>query len=126
MGGKQKILVVDDSKVVLEGTAMALEDAGFDVITLDNPLSVAHVLRKEQPALMLIDVNMPTLTGDRVTAILSKRASGPGRTRILLHSDVNEAELSARAGQCGADGYIVKTGNEFEFVRQVQRALSNG
>jgi DNA-binding response OmpR family regulator len=122
MSGKQKILVVDDSNVVLQGTAIALEDAGFDVITLDNPLSVAHVLRKEQPVLMLIDVNMPTLTGDTVTSIVAKRGAGP--TKILLHSDVEELELRVRARQCGADGYIRKTGDETDFIRQVQQALA--
>jgi DNA-binding response OmpR family regulator len=121
MPQKTKILVVDDSQVALQGAAIALEDAGFDVVTLDNPLSVAHVIRKEQPALALIDINMPAVTGDTVASIVSKRVVAS--TKIVLHSDVSPAELEARARLCGADGFIQKTGDEAEFVRQVKSVL---
>jgi len=39
-------------------------------------------------------------------------------------SDVEELELRVRARQCGADGYIRKTGDETDFIRQVQQALA--
>src|SRR5688500_15479513 len=66
---KSKVMMVDDSDVVLEAGRIVLEENGFDVVTLDNPLLVALAVRREQPDLVLLDVNMPALKGDAVTKI---------------------------------------------------------
>lgn len=118
-----KILVVDDSQILLESTALALEDAGHEVRTLDNPLSVAAVVRRESPDLMLIDLNMPTLTGDMVTRIVSQY--GVGKTmKVILYSDVDEAELARRTAACGATGYISKRHTGPELARRVGLVLA--
>lgn len=118
-----KVLIVDDSAVILEAAKLALEDEGHHVITLDNPLAVAVAVRKEQPDLVLIDVNMPAVTGDVVTQI-AKQHGVTRRTRVVLYSDISLNELAERARRCGATGFIRKTGNEAEFVRQVNGFLS--
>lgn len=118
-----KILVVDDSQILLESTALALEDAGHEVHTLDNPLSVAAVVRRESPDLMLIDLNMPTLTGDMVTRIVSQY--GVGKTmKVILYSDVDESELARRTSACGATGYISKRFTGPELARRVGLVLA--
>lgn len=116
---KHKVLIVDDSPVVLEGTAMILEEAGFEVVTLDNPLSVAHAVRKEKPSLLLIDINMPTLNGATVVKILGQQEA-TNRTKVILYSDTQVELLRSLAQQCGADGYIQKTMNGADLVSQVK------
>lgn len=118
-----KILVVDDSPILLESTALALEEAGHEVLTLDNPLSVASVVRRERPALMLIDLNMPTLTGDMVARIVSEY--GVAREmKVVLYSDVDETELARRASNCGATGFIPKRFMGEQLAEQVSRFLT--
>ncbi len=118
-----KILVVDDSQILLESTALALEDAGHEVRTLDNPLSVAAVVRRERPDLMLIDLNMPTLTGDMVTRIVSQY--GVTKTmKVILYSDVDESELARRTQACGATGYISKRFTGPELAKRVGQILA--
>jgi CheY-like chemotaxis protein len=120
---KGKILMVDDSDVVLEMGAIILEEAGYEVVTLDNPLSVAYALRKQLPDLLLIDVNMPALTGDAVTKIVSHHGAAR-RIPVILYSDISIEELSERARLCGALGYIRKTNDEAEFVRKIDYWLA--
>ena len=120
-----KILIIDDSPVILEAARGTLEDEGYVVITLDNPLSVAAVVRKEHPDLVLIDVNMPTLNGDVVVRIV--RASGvTGSTKVVLYSDIDVRELALRASRCGASGFIAKTGDQVAFAREVAAFLKGG
>jgi DNA-binding NarL/FixJ family response regulator len=124
---KRKILMIDDSPVILEAGRMALEDAGYDVVTADNPLIVASLVRKERPDLVLIDVNMPAVTGDVVAQIAAQYGlTGNEKTRVVLYSDISTAELYERARRCGAAGYIRKTGDEAAMISEVERFLSQG
>lgn len=118
----QKILLVDDSDVVLEANRIALEECGYTVITLDNPYAVPYVVRKEQPDLVLVDVNMPTMKGDMVAKIIANYGMHL-RAPILLHSDMNDGELSRRAERCGAAGFIRKTTDRGTFVDRVRAWL---
>jgi two-component system, OmpR family, response regulator len=120
---KPKILVVDDSETVLDITRLILEEHGFDVITLENPLAIPRAIRKERPDLVMVDVNMPSLSGDMVAKVVN--GHGVSRNAVLvLYSDIPEAELALRAKQSGAAGYIVKTDDELKLVKQVRHWLS--
>lgn len=117
-----KVIICDDSSIVLDFAQGALEAAGFTVVATDNPLSVAHLVRRESPDLVVIDVNMPSISGDVVAQIVGSR----GLTRkvpVVLHSDLSESELEARATRSGAAGFIRKTGDESSFVASVRKFL---
>ena len=120
---RKLVLVVDDSEVALESAQIALEDAGFRVIALDNPLLLTSIIRRETPALILMDVNMPTLRGDQVLEIANRHGS-IGKVPVLLHSDLPEPDLAERARQCGAAGFIQKTADEADFIRRVKQWLT--
>ena len=119
---KAKILMVDDSPVILEAGRMALEEAGYEVLTLENPLTVPGVVRREKPDLVLIDVNMPAVNGDSVIQIVNTHGLA-SKAPVILYSDIPERELELRAKKCGAAGYIRKTGDDEALVAQVKRFL---
>jgi two-component system, OmpR family, response regulator len=121
----KKILLIDDSDVVLEANKIALEEQGFSVITLDNPFAVPYVVRKELPDLVLVDVNMPTMKGDLVARIIANYGLDR-RAPILLHSDLSDGELKVRAEKSGAAGFIRKTADRRAFVENVRRWLKAG
>lgn len=119
---RQKILVCDDSPILLEATRMVLEGAGYDVATLDNPLMVAMRLRRERVDLVLLDVNMPTVKGPQVVEVL--RSHGLADVPVLLFSDLDERELEVRARECGARGFVRKSGAAEGLLRTVRETLS--
>ncbi len=122
---KPKVVVIDDSEVVLEFTRGALEGAGFDVVTHDRPGGCVALILHEKPDLVLMDVNMPGLAGDTVAGVLAK-AQPTRETVILLYSSLSADALRAKAAAAGAHGFIQKTGDTYGFVRDLNRWLKRG
>jgi CheY-like chemotaxis protein len=121
-GQSLTILVVDDSDVVLNVTRTVLEAAGYRVLTHAGPAGCVAVILQEKPDLVLIDVNMPKLGGETIVKLFGKAKSN-NDTIILLFSTLPSDQLDQRAQQAGAHGFIRKTEDTFELVRQVNRWL---
>jgi DNA-binding response OmpR family regulator len=116
-------MVVDDSPVALEAAALALEEAGMAVVKVDTPIAVQLVVAREHPDLLLLDVNMASLSGEHV--VKSLRASRTlAKTRVVLYSDLPEAQLADLARRCGADGYLQKTNHAPALVERVRQWLT--
>lgn len=119
---KPKIVVIDDSEIVLEVTKSALEGAGYDVVTHDRPAGCVALILHEKPDLVLMDVNMPGLGGDTIVSVLAK-AQPTGETIVLLHSSLSAEVLRTKSSVAGAHGFIQKSGDLFGLVREVSRWL---
>jgi len=68
-----KIVIIDDSKTVLAQAPATLADAGYEVVTVDSPFAAASVMLKEKPDLVLMDVHMPALPGDKIVSMMRNR-----------------------------------------------------
>ena len=112
-----RILLLDDSPLVLNATREALEPAGHTLTCVDEPAAFFTALSAEQPDLALVDVSMPTLEGDAVVWIA--RAHQLHGCRIVLYSAKSEAELQALVRSSGADGFICKTDDNQRLQQQV-------
>src|SRR6478735_4880157 len=121
-GQPPTILVVDDSDVVLTVTRTLLEASGYRVLTHSGPAGCVAVILQEKPDLVLIDVNMPKLGGETIVKLFGK-AQPNSETIILLFSTLSADQLEQRARAAGAHGFIRKTEDSFELVRQVNRWL---
>lgn len=124
---KQKILVVDDSDIALELAKLRLEEVGFEVATLNTPFGFSATLWAEEPDLVLLDVTMPALHGDRLLQIAHRSQGGSTSKRrcpIVLYSDRPQEELSKIAEACGADGYVQKSSNFKLVIAQIRKLLA--
>ena len=121
-GRKPKIVVIDDSEIVLEVTKGALEGAGYQVVTHDRPAGCVALILHEKPDLVLMDVNMPGLGGDTIVSVLGK-AAPTSDTVVLLHSSLSAEVLRTKSTTAGAHGFIQKSGDLFGLVREVNRWL---
>jgi len=117
---RRTIVVIDDSAIVLDFTRDALEGAGFRVITRRRTEGSVNLVLQERPDMVLLDVNMPQVAGD-ITATLLRRAEPNSKTVILLYSSLSSETLQLRAATAGAHGFIRKTGNVLELLREVNR-----
>lgn len=116
------IIVVDDSETVLMTARAVLEAAGCRVITHARAAGCVALILQEKPDLVLIDVNMPEVNGDTIAKLFGK-ARPDSNTIVLLYSGMPEAALRAKTAACGAHGYVRKTGDSYEFIRQVNGYL---
>jgi DNA-binding NarL/FixJ family response regulator len=117
-----KVLILDDSPVLLAVARASLEAAGNVVATRQSPIGFSMALHDEKPDLALIDVLMPGVAGPRLVEIVKSRRSVRG-TRLVLYSGIRESELVALVRTCGADGFIVKSRYPADLPRRVNEIL---
>ncbi len=118
-----KVLVVDDNEIELRVVRVVLEAAGFEVTILGSVFELSIVIKRDRPDVILLDVMMPALRGDRAAAILKQH----GFSRdipVILHSSKDEAELEAIATRAGVQGYVSKTGDFERLVAEIRRAVA--
>jgi len=101
-----KILVVDDSHLMLEVTKEALEAEGFEVMVASSMEQLEGLYQDSDLRLILMDVQMPELFGDDVAMVL--RSARGIDVPIYLFSNLSEEELGERAREAEIDGYICK------------------
>ena len=120
-----KILILDDSEVLLAVARASLEAVGHVVVTRDSPIGFSAMVQSERPDLALIDVLMPALAGPRLVEIvrpLQGRRYSAGAL-LVLHSGILESELQRMTRECGADGYIVKSRHPRDLPARVAEIL---
>jgi DNA-binding response OmpR family regulator len=116
-----KVLVVDDSETVLQWVRLVLR-RDYDVIARTNPLGTGAAVIREQPDLVLLDVDMPLVEGDQVVTSIRKSEFGR-ETVVALFSGLDPAVLVDKARKCGANGVIRKTSDPNEFIDQISKLL---
>lgn len=118
------VMIVDDSEIVLELTSHALRGAGFKVAALSSPLGLTAAIYKERPDVLLVDIDMPALSGIAVTQLV-KRNARFSATRVILHSSRSEDEISDALASSGADGFLQKQPNPDDVVSELRRLLDS-
>jgi two-component system, OmpR family, response regulator len=118
----QKVLVIDDDEKLLGAVRRLLTAAGLDVVTSSSALHLPKLMHREKPDLVLLDIEMPALSGEHVLD-LTNLFDFLRATPIVLHSAKSEEELQALVSRSHAVGYIRKTGNPMSLVAQVKAFL---
>lgn len=114
-----RVLVVDDDPLQLELVQRSLRLEGFDVTVTRAALGASNLVKSFAPDVVLIDVNIPALTGDRLLTLAKKHA--PPTTRFLLYSACDESRLRALAAETGADGWISKSVGGAEIAARIRK-----
>lgn len=117
-----KILVIDDDAALLGAVRRLLTAAGYEVVTSDTALRLPQLVQREKPDLVLLDVEMPALSGEHVLDF-TKLFDFLRETPIVLHSSKSDEDLQSLVERSSARGYIRKTANALSLVSQVQKFL---
>jgi DNA-binding NarL/FixJ family response regulator len=117
-GPRPRVLVVDDHPIWRQGVADGLEDAGFLVAgTAGDGAQALRVATATRPGVVLLDLNLPDMSGAEVTRRLL--AADPG-IRVLILSASGERQDVLDAMTAGATGYLVKSAQFSELVSAVR------
>lgn len=100
-----RVLVVDDDVEHLELVQRQLQAFGFEVRTWSSGLGVTNEVRVFRPDVVLLDVNIPALSGDRLVPLLRQSMSS---IRLVLFSSSDRDQLRSLARQVEADDWIQK------------------
>ena len=104
---KKKVLVVDDDELHLYTTKELLENDSIEVITHKSWLGATNRVKEVEPDLVLLDINMPALSGDKLAAIIKPYCDAM-TTPIVFHSSNDEDSLRELVKTHGVRGYICK------------------
>lgn len=101
-----EILIADDHPIVLFGTQTFLLEKGYRVIaSCTNGIEAYNQILAKDPAIALMDISMPGMSGLEVT---KKLAKAPIRTRFVLLTMQNELAIINYAREIGVKGFLLK------------------
>jgi two-component system, cell cycle response regulator len=117
-----KVLIVDDSEESLRVARARLAKEGVDIVCADGAEAGLDVARRERPDLVLLDVDMPGLSGFEVC---HRMKSDPDLSLIpvIFLSGAGTAEDKVRGLDLGAVDYVTKPFDAFELRARVRAAL---
>lgn len=119
---KKKILVIDDTELMVKLTTDVLTKHGYEVVSANNGVDGIKMVASEKPDLVLLDVVMPGIDGFEVCKLLKKDESNNLIPIIMLTAQGNEEDKLAGL-ELGADDYITKPFNPRELVSRVRNTL---
>lgn len=118
---KKKILVVDDEPDFLKVIKMRLEADDYDVITASDGEKALNKVKVEQPDAVLLDILMPGLDGlETLKKIRKKDKNLP----VFIITAFSNEERFKLANKLGSSGFIVKTSDLKEEVKNISAALA--
>ena len=118
-----KILVVDDSPAQLYSLCKMVEQGGHKVIAAESGERALELAADEHPAVILMDIVMPGMSGYTATRKLGKNDSTRHIPVIFVSSKSGEADRAWGLRQ-GASEYVTKPVNPTILLTAISEAMA--
>ena len=116
---KERILIVDDNREIVDSLGKLLSFEGYDVLEAYDGMEALNVLEKTRVDLILLDVMMPRLNGLSTLMKIRENCNIPA---IILSAKTEESDKVSGL-VLGADDYISKPYNTAELIARVKAQL---
>jgi len=117
-----RVLLIDDSELVLGLHAQLLTTHGFDVRTTMSARELEALLDSWRPHLVLMDIQMPETSGEELCRRVKARFKAT--LPVVFVSDLPPDALAAHTKAAGADAFFAKTSDWASFVEFVRNILA--
>ena len=119
---QKKILVVEDEKDVRDLVRYNLEQEGFRVLEAEDGELALALVRRERPALVILDIMLPGMSGLDICRVMRHEAE-IARVPVLMLT-ARAAEVDKIVGlEVGADDYVTKPFSPRELIARVKAVL---
>ncbi len=118
-----KVACVDDSPAILTSVTQILHTSGYQVIPIGEPHQVIATLEREKPALVLLDLLMPELSGYEVCKLIRQHPELRQMPIVFLTGKDGLVD-KMRAKLLGVKEYLTKPVDAEQLRRCVQQVLS--
>lgn len=116
-----KILIIEDDKIISSGLRQALTNEGYEVKCAFDGDTGLYMVKTESPNLVIMDVMMPNMNGFEVTTELRRNGD---QVPIIILSARTESKDKIRGLDLGADDYVTKPFELDELLARVRRFLN--
>jgi DNA-binding response OmpR family regulator len=123
MKERKTVLIVDDSRAVLDSLGTAFEEAGYDVKAASDGEEVFRKLSEAEPDALLLDIYMPKLNGADVCRLVKAHPHWKKTFLVLMSSRLSESEIDMYR-RIGADEILKKPLDPDQVVALVEKALA--
>ena len=123
MQQKQKILIVEDHKEMLNIVSRFLKENGYEIIGAENAEVGLEKFAKVKPDIVLLDIMLPGMSGLEALGELRKNTTPANYVPIILITAKNTIPDIVKGLDSGADDYIVKPFNFDELLARIRTAL---
>lgn len=121
MGGSgRRLLMIDDDPEFLDLTSRMLMRSGFRVLVANSWIDALPHLSGPLD-LVLLDLHMVSLQGDRMCEVLKRNYPG---LRVVLFSSADPDELRRAAESSGADGHLQKSMTRDQLAEAILQAMA--
>ena len=117
-----EILLVDDEEAWLRSISMTLAMSGGinNVVRCSDSRKVMEILQQRPVGLVLLDLNMPHLSGEElIPRIIEEHPNVP----VVVISGLNQVEVAVECMKKGAFDFFVKTVEEERLIQGIHRAI---
>ncbi|MGH7142248.1 MAG: response regulator transcription factor [Candidatus Saccharimonadales bacterium] len=117
-GSWAKIVIVEDDSSLADIYKTRLELIGYICFVAHDGIEALVIIEKERPSLVLLDIMLPKVAGDQILKVM--RATEWGKDiKVLIISNLNEADAPAGIRTLGIEGYAVKANLSNDQVDQL-------
>lgn len=118
----KRILVVDDSRLVVEMLKAQLEEGGYEVITASDGVEGVAKADRELPDLVLLDLVMPKQDGFATLRAL-RRQDSTAHLPVVILSAKGETDFIIKGQELGAADYVIKGCEASELLACIERYI---
>ncbi len=122
MPAPKKILHVEDNFENRILVRRLLHASGFELIEAENAVEALELLKKHQPDMILMDMNMPDMDGYTLTHQLRNQPEFMVMPIVAITANVMKGDRE-KSLEAGCDGYIEKPIDVDRFIDQVNSFL---
>ncbi|MBR1823703.1 MAG: response regulator transcription factor [Ruminococcus sp.] len=115
----KKILIIEDEQALREEVTVLLNNAGYEAVCIDDFHNVAEQMKRSDPDLILLDINLPEVNGQ---ALLQEFRKASDKPVIMLTSRTSEID-EVLSMSCGADDYVTKPYNPTILLLRISAVL---
>ncbi len=119
----KRILVVDDEQLVTRGLSSLLSRRGLVVTALNDPLKFWSVIEEAKPNLVLLDLEMPKMSGVELCRVIRNDRRWSELPVIFLSGHTDQASVH-RVFSAGADDYVGKPFVPAELMMRIESRLT--
>ena len=118
-----KIVIVEDEVSLADIYKTRLELLGYICFVAHDGIEAIGLIEKERPSLVLLDIMLPKLAGDQILNVMRMTEWGKD-IKVLVISNLNEADAPAGIRENGIEGYAVKANlSDDQIDKLVDRIL---